>query len=132
MEKPSLPAKYDPARQPNGQFVKGNTVRTGWNMDVSKRFKSLRAAWYDATTTQDMIDVAAELKALCLTCPSPDVKLKAIVYFLDRCLGKPVERIDVDVSSEQRPAPVLDLSPDEVKVLERVVARTELPEPGEG
>lgn len=119
----STKAIYDPNRLPNGQFVKGNKNKLGWNGEVSKRFKDLRALWFDANSLEDMSAVKNELIKLCLTCPQPDVKLRAIVYYLDRTMGRPTERVEV---AEGAPAaPIVQLSAEELAIMEKLVQRTE-------
>ena len=124
MDVAAVPAVYDPNRLPNGQFVKGNSIRLGTPNDIAKRFQSLRALWFEATSVDDMKAVRAELVKLCLECPVPDVKFKAIVYFCDRMLGKPTERVELDVSQDAGPARLPELTPDEVVILQKVVRKT--------
>lgn len=120
-----MPAAYDPNRLPNGHFVKGHKLRQGAVNEVSKRFAELRSLWYDANSADDMRAVKAELIGMCRSCPVPDVKLRAIVYYLDRVMGRPTERVEMDVSSPAKPVPLPDLSPEEVAVLSKVIARTQ-------
>lgn len=124
-DNPDLPAVYDPDRDPvTGHFRKGNSLSSTANTDVARRFKQLRAMWFDAQAPGDMADVRAELKNLCLTCPVPEVRLRAIIYYLDRTLGKPTERVELDVSQDAGPARLPELTPDEVVILQKVVRKT--------
>ena len=125
MESSLLPATYDPNRTADGKFVKGNKLRSGTQNEVSKRFAELRSLWYDANSADDMRAVKAELIGLCKTCPVPDVKLKAIVYYLDRMMGRPKETVELDVTAHAKPMPLPDLTPEEVAVLNKVISRTQ-------
>lgn len=117
-------AKYDPNRLPNGQFASGHKIRQGTSNEVSARFHELKALWYSAVTVEDMAAVRDELVKLCLSAKNEDVKLKAIVYFVDRMLGRVPDRVEVDVGVERKQLP--ELSAEEVVVLQRVVERTGL------
>ena len=127
-ERPSIPAVYDTNRAADGKFAKGNTVSAGNATTVHKKLQSLRTMWYDANSLEDMAKVKDELVNLAMNCPIPDVKLRAIVYYLDRTLGKPQENLNLDVSEGGKPAVLPLLSPEELSVLERVVRRTAEPD----
>jgi hypothetical protein len=62
---------------------------------------------------------------LCLECDQPDVKLRTIIYYLDRTLGKPTERVEMDVTAEGRPVSLSHLTAEEVAILQRVIRKTE-------
>lgn len=122
--KPSIPAAYEPGRQADGKFAKGNSISRGWAGETAKRFQQQRALWFDAISAEDMEAVKREILSIGLTCPVWDVKLKALVYFADRTWGKPTERVEIESENGVRQMVVdFDLSPEEVKVLERVVGR---------
>ena len=125
MDRPNQTAVYDPNRRPNGQFVPGNKLRQGTSNDVQKRYSELRTLWFSATSVTDMARVRDGLVEMCTTCPNPDVRLRAIIYFCDRMLGKPTERVEMDVSSQSKPMPLPDLSPEEVAVLSKVISRSQ-------
>lgn len=81
--------------------------------------------WLDAGALDEMAAVKDELVKMCLTCPQPDVKLKAIVYYLDRTLGKPTENMNLDLTQDGgRPLALPNLTAEEVQIIERVVRRT--------
>lgn len=127
-ERPITDAVYDPNRLPNGQLRKGHTLRVGVVNEVSRKFRELRTLWYEATSAEDMETVRQELVKMCTSCPNPDVRLKAIVYFCDRMLGKPTERVEMDVTAKDA-APLPDLSAEEVAVLSKVIGRSRTTEP---
>ena len=52
-----------------------------------------------------------------------DVKLRAIVYALDRLLGRPVENVNLEVNGQAEE--MADLSKDEISVLQRIVGRSQ-------
>lgn len=124
-ENPTTKAIYDPNRDPKtGHFRKGHTLG-GQNTEVARRFAELKSLWYDANSVSDMVEVKAELKKLCTSCPNPEVKLRAIIYYLDRTLGKPTERVEMDVATTPQPMPVVNLTAAEIAVLEKIVLKTE-------
>ena len=123
--KNSIKAVYDPNRMPDGKFVKGNTLRQGAVGEVSKRFAQLRSMWFDTQSIDDMDTVKRELIQMCKSCPVPDVKLRAIIYYLDRTLGRPTERVEMEVSPGGGVMPAVELSAEEIAVLEKLVVRTE-------
>ena len=120
-------ARYDSDRNNNGHFTKGNSASGGLNVH-SQNFSNLRSLWYSATSVEDMTKVRDALLDLCLNCPSPEVKLKALIYFVDRLMGKPTERVELDCSPSASQSPIVELTPDEILVLEKMIARTEQPQ----
>lgn len=93
-------AKYESGRKPTGQFERGHSFSKGRNLEINKKLSSLRSMWYDCVTPEDLASVYDELLNMIRTCEVADVKLKAIVYYVDRCAGKPTENIQVDVNTE--------------------------------
>lgn len=127
MSTPSIAAKYDSNRATTGQFTKGNRATIAWSGETALKFRNAQAAWLDAVSPEDMRSVADELKWLCMQRDDLQTKQRAIVYFLDRQLGKPVERLDVSTSDNQ-PAPVRDdLTPKHFELLEAIVSGNALP-----
>lgn len=122
-ELPQFPAKYEPGRDSTGKFAKGNQLAKGRTSEVSRKLAGLRSLWYDVQSEEDMIRVKAELIKLCTDCPNPDVKLKAIVYYIDRMLGKPTERVEVENTGGGSPLVNINLSPEERAVAERIVRK---------
>lgn len=123
-ERPSTSAAYEAGRDKSGKFAPGNQMARNYAHPQNRKLTSLRGLWYDAVSVDDMAKVRDELVKMALTCPVPDIKLKAIVYYLDRTLGKPSENVTLDVNDGGKPAVLPVLSAEEVAVLERVVKRT--------
>ena len=119
----SIPAVYDPNRNSNGHFSKGNQLSRGSN-EISKRFASVKSFWLDANSPECMLKVRDELIELCLQNECLEVKLKAIVYYFDRSLGKPSEKIELDARPTKQ-SPIVNLTPEEILILERMIARGE-------
>ncbi|OWK46605.1 hypothetical protein [Fimbriiglobus ruber] len=113
-----FPAKYEPGREKNGHFAKGNKLSVGVKSGptILKKLNTLRELWYDATSVDDMLEVKAELMKIIKTCPEWDVKLKAIVYYTDRQLGKPTEHVQVSQESTSTSLN-LNLSPEQAATL---------------
>jgi hypothetical protein len=104
-----------------GWFLPGNKAGKAWSM--AGKVHELRAALYQCVTVEDVRKVIDGLIQLCLTDPDSRVRLAATHEFLNRVYGKATERVELDVYGEAKPAPLADLSPDEVAVLQKVVSR---------
>lgn len=89
-----------------------------------KRYNELRMVWFDSLAVEDMIEVKASLKDLALNCPNPDVKLKAQIYFLDRCLGRPTERVEIDQHSTSE-VTIPDLTPEEMTLFQKIIKKAD-------
>lgn len=123
-ERPAFPAKYEPGRNPNGQFAPGHQIGAkGRGFEVNKKLNQIREYWYQVNSTEDLERVKTELLRLINDCPNWDVKLKAIVYYMDRMLGKPVESVDMNVTGERGPLVNIDLSPDEMEWARRLIRK---------
>lgn len=107
-----------------GRFQKGNPGGPG--NPLAAKVQVVRAALFDAVTADDVQQAARRLVALAVD-PDPKVSLDAIQLLFDRLIGKPTESIALDVTADtntSHPAPVLDLTADEVHLLEKLTART--------
>jgi hypothetical protein len=116
-ERPSFDAQYEPGRTADGKFAPGHQFSVGRTNPANRKLNELRSLWYDASSVEDMMRVKEQLLELACTCPVPDVKLKAIVYYLDRQLGKPTERVEVDNQGSGNGNLNLNLTADQIQVL---------------
>lgn len=122
-------SRYSTDRDSNGKFVKGNSASKGHGSEINKKLQMLRSLWYDANSVMDMVQVKQELLNLIKTCVIWDVKLKAIIYYLDRQLGRPTERVEMDVQSDESSHTVnnFNLSPDQIAVVAKIIQQVDAP-----
>ena len=118
--------KYDSNRDAKtGHFRKGHTLRTGVDGAAHAKFARVKSMWLECADKTDVEKVWNELVAMCLSDKTPpDVKLKSLVYCLDRLWGRPQENIQLDVTGAPTDA-LVDLSKDELLILQRVVGRSQ-------
>ena len=119
-------ARYDSNRDAKtGHFRPGHKLHTGVDHALHKQFQRIRNMWLEVSNETDVRKVWDELIGMCLSDKTPpDVKLKSIVYALDRLWGRPQENIQLDVTGA--PADTLvDLTKDELSILQRVVGRSQ-------
>lgn len=104
MSKHDESAAYVPGRDKNGKFLPGNQVRKGLGSPESKSLASIRSLWYSMITEEDVMRVKEELFELARTAKSEDVKMRTLVYLSDRFLGKPTERVEMDMQGNTQGA----------------------------
>ncbi len=117
-------AKYDPDRNSHGHFIKGNRSSVNHKSEMAAKYRELLALWYEADCCDDMAMCKRELRKLCLQDEQKEVKHKSIVYFIDRYLGKIPDRLQVDVQTTKDN--IIELSPEEIKIMEKVIQRETL------
>ena len=120
-------AVYDPDRAADGRFAKGNTTSRGWNAPLARQLTRLRKQWLECVQPEDHAIINSRIKELACQSDDLNVALRACIYWADQTYGRPTERVELAVSGEDQ-APVVDLSGEELAVLQRVVRRSELPE----
>ena len=114
----------------NGRFAKGNKCAVGHNSKANLRLNQLRELWYEANSLKDMMDVKNSLMDLIKNCPLFDVRLKAIQYYCDRQLGKPTERVEMDVQNETTTMN-MNLTPEQLEQAKVVWAMLQESKPAE-
>ena len=123
-------AKYTPGRDALGHFLPGNQMAKGAKTEIGKRLTELRNLWLDANSVEDMRLVKNELLKVVRECPIWDVKLRAIAYYLDRQLGRPTERVEMDVQSDPQSVQQVNnfnLSPEQLAIASDLVRQLTMP-----
>ncbi len=109
-------------RRQDGRFDVGNPGGPGHPQ--GPHLAALRAAFAVANTPADIERLVARLYNL-VHGPDAKASVAAADLIMCRLWGKARESVDVDVTAAARPhQPLPDLTPDEVVVLSRVLARS--------
>jgi hypothetical protein len=112
----------DPA---TGFFVKGNQAAKGNGHPSVKRLLELRVMWVECVSEDRMKRIEEEVFRIATEEVDPRVRLAACVEWLNRTMGKSVQ--EVNVQTETRSLNVhAEVSPEEQRVLEAVIARQKL------
>jgi hypothetical protein len=86
-------------RNPNGWFAKGNKIGAGVRKGPDFCVEEFRHQWRDAITQDRFAGLVEELMWCCTQRENLKVKKDALIYALDRCLGKPAQEMTIDVQS---------------------------------
>ncbi len=129
----SLSARYDPERLPNGKLISGGKLTSGRNGGAMNkvnqgRLNQLQSMVMDAICPEDVVEVLMGIKDMALNCPDNSVRLKASIYFSDRCMGRPVELVETINEHKSTINLPMDLSAEQLDVLNSVLNKMDVPE----
>jgi hypothetical protein len=109
-------------RDERGRFLVGNKASQG-NCGFSKDIFRLKREWYGFWNDKKFAEVLEELHRIALGAPREEDRLTAIEIIFSRHWGKPVASVQLDVSNETA-APIVDLSEEEMNVVEKILNKT--------
>lgn len=93
---------------------------------MAAKVQAVRSALYDSVNPDDVHRAVRRIVSLTQDA-DPKVATDAIKLMFDRLIGKPAESLSLDVATNPAtsPAPILNLSAEEIGILERLVVRSE-------
>ena len=104
-----------------GHFLPGHSVANLAQKRIAQRMAELRAAYLEAVSPEDAAKVYHRHMELVLQTRDDKLALAAIHEWYNRHFGKAVESVNITTDSRP-PAPVLNVTPEQVKVLQEVMA----------
>ena len=127
---PREAAQYLPSRNPNGQFGAGNKLSHGMGGgEMSRRMNALKAVWLSAVSDADMKTLKDKLFDLACNATAEDVRLRSIMYIMDRLMGKPKESVAMEVSGDGTAPLNVNLSPQQLFTATQLVRQLHAREP---
>jgi hypothetical protein len=116
MTVPSLKTERDA----NGHFLPGNQVGKGWAAPGIQRLGELRAAFLACVTPEKIAAIEAAMLDIALNCDDWRGRLAGQIEWLNRVYGRPKESVDINLDSGTGARPMIDLSAEDVQVLDRI------------
>lgn len=105
-----------------GHFQPGHSVSRREQKHIAQRMMELKTQYMAAVSPEDAAVVYREHLSLVTQAADPKLKLAAIALWYDRMFGKPVESINLNTEDTRPAAPVLNVTADQVKVLESIMS----------
>jgi hypothetical protein len=116
-------ADTSPARDGAGRFAPGNQLSRGHKPPQQILVHHLRRAFVEALGVDKLAEVQAHHIQLILTAKTGRDAAPLLELLYSYTMGKPLQPVALDVTTDATPAQPISLAPDELAVLERMRSR---------